>query len=1194
MFIPATIPFFTQFYPIGNTPAVSLTRGLPQGVDADILLLGCGDVRNILFTAYSERGFPARKLDITCCDVETAIIARNVLLFTLLVDGISAKIAWDIYFHFRIDEDSKKLIKDQAQKIVSLSGSIDQWSEERYGSMLKFCDANSLQEVRQVWMKYASSQSKSKASFEKDLENTRKLFRLMSGQSESQPELILTGLRSAAPLSIASKEGIVEARERFWKHGSLSEHPGTVPNPLFSESVSANTYLHYGTDPILGFHLATAKANLAPGSPLRPERDDGEILNVVAAAKTQFREWVAAFREVPEGSITLRFTVSDALSFSHALQTISTSRGGPTCLFRRQLDIIPIEFDSKAYATPGSAPTKFDVIDTSNLADHIGTLNLLVAAAPLLKTSASSTLWIEKLVKTEKTRRQQFDALLPGHAPTISILLGLSPVDFWTNATSVSCVDEILLNTLSTSTRAQQAHSRLAWKLSTSFSQLPSDLEALYVEPHALASAVFQVYIQMFESEDPTPLLKVNHEELARKLLGQGYPLFHRGSFVLFLKYIRANTSTTWPSFWERLLQMIDQDNLNKRTLRSLYRQELGAQLHVQGLYTEEWMRNDIRSMPSAGGFHAWDNIPEVVCVTVVVPRKHIDRLYSTEESKLNAPTLEGMLKSSNPMGWENFFASVHAVFGQVETSGRRENENFSITIHQDPLGWQGKSPLVASFYVPSTGLQVEPRDTRAGLRVQNTPMNIRTFKHLLPTMVLHATTITDTSNVFVTKYEPGMTGYPLAGSYKNPLVKSAVQTDTPPPTRITANFENNMIKSLCNHVDFSSQKARKLLTERVPVELQQSSPFSIDIVFGEKLLVHAASFPAPVLKETAKTRIARTSGYIEVIATLADPLASGPLSSFIYPITLGESSMPIPLNSQQVNLDSLPILDVDQVHKKENRWLNTLTSHQFSVRERRLRDSTEPASLRMNFKESLFSIFMLASGLQGGNTGLFALQHPVDGNQVLIFVRAIRINGAEGSVVADAAVIPITRQLIDSGEIETFLYILRELQICAINVNDEELVLWKEVLPAFAERCRTWSHGPKCEYKKSRATIPLSTEMGKQFMCSCGNGKLPDGFISLPDWNSAASKYATRVAISPTFSVPFVEDIVDLDLLNAQGSLERLHMDKCRNCNATEGKNGGNLLKCSRCKEVMYCSSECQRKDWKKHRMECKAYDVS
>ena len=47
---------FNYLYPFGNTPAVGLTQDLPSGKDADVLLLGCGDLRNILFTAYAQSG----------------------------------------------------------------------------------------------------------------------------------------------------------------------------------------------------------------------------------------------------------------------------------------------------------------------------------------------------------------------------------------------------------------------------------------------------------------------------------------------------------------------------------------------------------------------------------------------------------------------------------------------------------------------------------------------------------------------------------------------------------------------------------------------------------------------------------------------------------------------------------------------------------------------------------------------------------------------------------------------------------------------------------------------------------------------------------------------------------------------------------------------------------------------------------
>lgn len=103
MLTPTVANRLNWLYAAGNTPATSLTRSIPHGQDADILTLGCGDLRNILFTAYVERGLGklhflpysfqspvfvrrlerrtladsdsvARKLDITCCDYDERII----------------------------------------------------------------------------------------------------------------------------------------------------------------------------------------------------------------------------------------------------------------------------------------------------------------------------------------------------------------------------------------------------------------------------------------------------------------------------------------------------------------------------------------------------------------------------------------------------------------------------------------------------------------------------------------------------------------------------------------------------------------------------------------------------------------------------------------------------------------------------------------------------------------------------------------------------------------------------------------------------------------------------------------------------------------------------------------------------------------------------------------------------------------
>jgi hypothetical protein len=56
--LPATLNLAQYFYPIGNTTPNDLTITLRPSEDADILLLGCGDIRNVLFTLHSSKKPP--------------------------------------------------------------------------------------------------------------------------------------------------------------------------------------------------------------------------------------------------------------------------------------------------------------------------------------------------------------------------------------------------------------------------------------------------------------------------------------------------------------------------------------------------------------------------------------------------------------------------------------------------------------------------------------------------------------------------------------------------------------------------------------------------------------------------------------------------------------------------------------------------------------------------------------------------------------------------------------------------------------------------------------------------------------------------------------------------------------------------------------------------------------------------------
>lgn len=72
----------------------------------------------------------------------------------------------------------------------------------------------------------------------------------------------------------------------------------------------------------------------------------------------------------------------------------------------------------------------FSVIDTSNLVDHIGLLNVMSAAVPLLLPTPNAVLMTETLLLKGEDHSMAFlsHPELDGNATTMSSLLGVTPL----------------------------------------------------------------------------------------------------------------------------------------------------------------------------------------------------------------------------------------------------------------------------------------------------------------------------------------------------------------------------------------------------------------------------------------------------------------------------------------------------------------------------------------------------------------------------------------------------------------------------------------------------------------------------------------------------------------------------------------------------------------------------------------------
>ena len=171
-------------------------------------------------------------------------------------------------------------------------------------------------------------------------------------------------------------------------------------------------------------------------------------------------------------------------------------------------------------------------------------------------------------------------------------------------------------------------------------------------------------------------------------------------------------------------------------------------------------------------------------------------------------------------------------------------------------------------------------------------------------------------------------------------------------------------------------------------------------------------------------------------------------------------------------------------------------------------------------------------------------------------------------------------------------------LPLTCFNVAKDELAFWNSMFPAIVERCRTWEHGNACQYDRDR---------NFQGVCLCGLGLVNSRFTARSDWIEFAPN-VVRCALSPLFPAPFIhetwktvtalprqlEDKDDEFYVIAPGGLGGTDLDIerdphtkikcCRVCGAN-----GRLKKCGRCEKVFYCGQECQKKDWTRHKSECR-----
>ena len=1173
---------------------------------------------------------PKRRLSFTCCDFEPAVLARNVVLFSLISDTYpvaeavrqgheSCKVVWNLFYHMFIPQSSLDVLRKQATKLLEASKSYDSWLSSPYGKFINFIDRHTLLQLRQYWVQYTLVQ-------DNDQIEIRARTAIAKTIQKMGPSITLHGLRSAGPIWVKAMDTMAHAYKSFWQTGvaggnsadlkALGNEGKGLINPMFavSSAPAGDFVVHYGTDPLLGFHVADAFVDKVGSEKTSVTERANQVVHV---AKNQFYDWCSVFKSyVEKERVFIRFFCGDALALCYELQVKLTAKDERSKLARAYVkpwSSCPLILDEVAEGTTKETHAPFDVIDTSNLGDHVGLINILSAAAPLLRQNSSAVLYTESLLVASSNIEKQLPILLGSDIATFSLLLGLAPVGYFAGVTCEAVGNETaLFYMLQQNQTTRQYRMRIPWispELSdptTILAPKTSDRETLQIsfEPTDLALYLSDIYKNMFSHEDLQKLVsqmqRMNVEHRSTDI--QRYT---RAGFVAFLRVVKRRFNMDWNKTINLLLNEIETDRsllLGRNSLQELY-----AQLHLFDVFTSSALQADPRDIRGIGlplrtnsqdkGFLAQDNIPPIVHVILVVPRKKLETFTNMDPDSVGTPAMNLSIRQvSGPAQYENQFYSFHCFFGKRNYMDGIDTFKFD----EDVKGWLGNHDLIVSCPVPAFGLLTGPRNgIRVSLRLNNTPENLMRFENCIRQKVMDLTLSiyeTGLDYLWIGRDSPGLNSAHALSMQKWWTEVSNSAKSSAPSVRVKMTG-GHQASHFHQRVEFvQGSPGSKALVDGATVTIIQSTPCTALLRIG-KSHSQRLSYPFCIKATQSKVRVARKSSWIEVDVPISSAIDIG--GDYWTQVMLEHGHPPKPWSIPHVNLAIQPEISFNKKTKSSS-WLNTFLGTSLSDAERATQNVGGTGTPRFDFKKSLTTLFasFVGQNPECGPMDLFQLT--VNGScHTILFAKSIRQDLDLGSIVMDAYVVPLTIPRVH--KLSSALANLKSA--VGVILSKEESILWKSLLPALAERCRTWSHKTSCEYQNKG--VPLSIDDDQTPLCSCGEGKVDAEFHKNRVWRPFA-KYATRIAIMPVFPVPYLESSmsdfkVDLNTSavtakdpslsrtvkeqnKATPGAEASDAPKCDFC----GKTDTPLKNCAGCGKVRYCGYACQKQAWREHKKDC------
>ncbi|KAG8532391.1 uncharacterized protein KY384_002876 [Bacidia gigantensis] len=1177
-------PFFPDrlhcWYPVGNTPAVDFFRTFGQNTAeaVKVLSLGCGDPRNILYSLHCERGFGkkankiakrwlialvatdiCRKYEIYACDHEPAILgtialsrdatcltdsfsARNIMLFASLmsppldmdgtVSGKDLESTWRMFYNTQISQADLKTMKLLADMLVSASSSNANWASSPYGKFIKFASLTTLPTLREFWLDY--SRTAELTSLEQSVFDQAIRAQIKRHVKETMgDDTSMNSFRSAGPPRMNTAIVIKLGLDKYAETGVVGGNKPDMqrlggaghinPTFVFSSWGKRKYTAHFATNPLDGFHLAEVFDSADSPDKLRKR--------AVQTARMQFHTWCKSFAQtaLKEARVQLTLHCGDALHFCY--QYRSTVSSDDLSFLTRLWKVPTLNQDD---AAGHKSPMLFDVIDTSNLIDHLGLLNVLPATVPLLRRTPLSTLYTEALTMECANPSEFLESTLCRSPGTMAVLLGIVPCEYFVVDTFCSPRCEQLIGQLTARGEIHYYRLQTSWKYQSKgwprYSSIEPDRtitqrRLVGIDPKELAGFLafyFELFFVAHKINWTTRTLEC--PRYVERFKDQSKPRYMRNyrglyssfSFVSLLVIFMNNVSTDWSMcidlFIKRVRTLVDQSILVNDfqefllvlAAHGIRSATIDSELKVHQNQTfPQILRSHIPSVGDDIG-----SIVNVVHMVVRIPRSTLLPIIRAEAKTIGNPGLRAQIHNAKN-GKVHEFALLRWCLGSLNFSS--DDQPFC-SIEEDTAGWSGESDLIVTFPAPASALTSQPaNDIRISLRLHNQTVLPFLKDKLGPDYFLGNYPFSDRSHVGV--LETSSTGDNLTEAYRIPIIRCGRPIDAAGPSALISDRNSIEFLTLRDNI-VSGSTHSKALSRGAEVSVSQLSPFDMVIRIGSEE-PRTLSYPFPINGASVKTRVARKSSWIELIVKIASP---GTMSGFnIDPFpTVMVKGQPYCWTSPRVNIEQQPKMSLNGHLSWTGQHMHPSFGQagEAAIRNHGSQSPLLPALLRLKATICLLlSHFIGFSPMKTIRKKFRGFElHVSKSCRVWIYVNAVRHEASTASIFLDAWVIEESHQRLDFPA-EDFL---------VVEIKQDEFELWRRLLLNIAERCRKgWTHKANCEYITT-GSMPLASP---SILCSCGRGMAPKDFPNHPRLRRLKKK-ATRIALCPIFTTSHCCDI--------------------------------------------------------------------